>query len=128
MSLYNKILPAHLQMYNIADFSFFLKLPNLSSVLGAESDSKQYSNLFKFVLNPKHKKKSIHNFNFIYNNVVDGSETSISHLDPTNSFSTTIFNTENTLKFKDYKSSNAQFLGSERTVRLLNNVNSNSYR
>jgi hypothetical protein len=128
MSLYNKILPSQFHTYNSTDFSFFLKLPNLGSILSAESDSKQYPNLFKFILNPKHKKKSIQNFNFIYNNIVPEGEASINHLDPTNSFSTTVFNTENTLKFKDYKSSNAQFLGSERTVRLLNNINSNSYR
>ena len=43
-------------------------------------------------------------------------------------FSDHLYNTENTLKFKDYKSSNAQFLGSERTARLLTNLNSNSYK
>ena len=39
-----------------------------------------------------------------------------------------MFSTESNLKFKDYKSSNAQFLGSERTPRLLNNLNSNLYK
>jgi hypothetical protein len=128
LSTYNKILPSQFSVYNNSDFTFSLKLPNLLSILGAESDSKQHSNLFKFLLNPKHKKKSIQNYNFLFNSVAPTSETSLNYLDPINSFSNTIFNTENTLKFKDYKSSNAQFLGSERTVRLLNNVNSNSYR
>jgi hypothetical protein len=32
------------------------------------------------------------------------------------------------LKFKDLKSSNSQFLGSERTVRLLGNLNSNLFK
>jgi hypothetical protein len=127
VSLYSKILPSQFRTPNNIDFSVFLKLPNIGSVLSAESDSKQYTNLFKFILHSKHKKKSIQNFNFVLNNTLNN-ETPLNTLDPTNTFSNTIFNTENTLKFKDYKSSNAQFLGSERTVRLLNNLNSNSYR
>jgi hypothetical protein len=128
LSTYTKILPSQFNAFNVVDFTFSLKLPNLLAILGAESDSKQHSNLFKFILNPKHKKKSIQNYNFIFNSVTSPNETSLNYLDPTNTFSNTTFNTENTLKFKDYKSSNAQFLGSERTVRLLNNLNSNSYR
>jgi len=52
----------------------------------------------------------------------------VNSFSPNTSFSSSTYNTDNTLKFKDYKSSNAQFLGSERTVRLLNNVNSNNYK
>jgi len=39
-----------------------------------------------------------------------------------------LYNTENVFKFKDLKSTNSQFLGSERTVRLLKNLNTNSYK
>jgi hypothetical protein len=47
---------------------------------------------------------------------------------PNNTFNSSVFNTDNNLKFKDYKSSNAQFLGSERTARLLTNLNSKSFK
>jgi hypothetical protein len=121
ITTYSKLLPNKLDM---VDFPLFLKIPNLFSVLGAENDSKQYSNNFKFLLNFKHKKKNIQNLDFSLNsNQID-----ITNLDPSNNFSNNMYNTENTLKFKDYKSSNAQFLGSERTARLLNNLNSNSYK
>jgi hypothetical protein len=99
----------------------FLKFPHLVNILGAENDSKQYSNNFKFLLNNRYKKKTINNFDFILNN-----NTLVS--DPTTTFSSSVYNMESNLKFKDYKSSNAQFLGSERTPRLLNNLNSNMYK
>jgi hypothetical protein len=108
------------------DFSTLLKIPNIISVLGAENDSKQYSNDFKFLLNLKHKKKSIYNLNYLNTNMYSNESLKVN----TNlgNFSNLLYNSENTLKFKDYKSSNAQFLGSERTVRLLNNLNSNLYK
>jgi hypothetical protein len=108
------------------DFSTLLKVPNIISVLGAENDSKQYSNGFKFLLNLKYKKKSIYNLNHLNNNVLPNELLSSNNF--SNNFSNLLYNSENTLKFKDYKSSNAQFLGSERTVRLLNNLNSNLYK
>jgi hypothetical protein len=126
-NLNSNIIPSKFSSVNTADFSLFLKIPNITSILGAENDSKQYSNNFKFLLNFKHKKKSIHNLNFLLNNSVKN-DFFINNTNPQDSFSSSLFNTENTLKFKDYKSSNAQFLGSERTVRLLNNLNSNSYK
>jgi hypothetical protein len=126
-NLATKLLPSKFVTVNNPDFALFLKVPNIMSVISAENDSKQYANTFKFLLNFKHKKKNIHNFNFLLNNSL-GSDLYINNTDPNNTFSSSIFNTENTLKFKDYKSSNAQFLGSERTVRLLNNLNSNSYK
>jgi hypothetical protein len=52
----------------------------------------------------------------------------LTSLNPTHTFSNLIYNSENLLKFRDFKSSNSQFLGSERTVRLLKNLNSNSYK
>jgi hypothetical protein len=108
------------------DFSTFLQIPNVISVLGAENDSKQYSNNFKFLLNLKHKKKSIYNLNYLNSNTY--SNELLSSNFNLNNFSNLLYNSENTLKFKDYKSSNAQFLGSEKTVRLLSNLNSNLYK
>jgi hypothetical protein len=110
---------------NTTYFSIFVKVPNATSVLSAENDSKQYYNTFKFLLNSKFKKKSVPNYNLLLHN---DSSSNLSLNDSSNLFSSTMYNTENNLKFKDYKSSNAQFLGSERTVRLLNNVSSNSYK
>jgi hypothetical protein len=110
---------------NNVDFTTFLRVPNTASVLSAENDSKQYYNSFKFLLNSKFKKKSIQNLNLLLN---DNVSNNLLISDPSNMFSSTLYNTENSLKFKDYKSSNAQFLGSERTVRLLNNISSNSYK
>jgi hypothetical protein len=54
---YSKLLPQTLNRLNSLDFLLFLKLPNTFAVLGAENDSKQYANPFKFALNLKHKKK-----------------------------------------------------------------------
>jgi hypothetical protein len=123
----HKLLPAKLNNINYTDFYTFLAVPNNTSVLGAENDSKQYSNSFKFLLNFKHKKKSLTNYNYILN-TLPNNDTFTKSVDPTNNFNNHLYNTENTLKFKDYKSSNAQFLGSERTVRLLTNVNSNTFK
>jgi hypothetical protein len=122
-----KLLPSSFTKLNHTDFSLFLQIPSTSSVLNAENDSKQYSNDFKLTLNTKHKKKSINNFDFLINNE-NLSNTDVQNLQPNNNFTHSIYNLESNLKFKDYKSSNAQFLGSERTVRLLNNLNSNSYK
>jgi hypothetical protein len=123
----HKLLPSKLNNINYTDFYTFLAVPNNTSVLGAENDSKQYSNSFKFLLNFKHKKKSLTNYNYILN-TLPNNDTFTKSVDPTNNFNSHLYNTENTLKFKDYKSSNAQFLGSERTVRLLTNVNSNTFK
>lgn len=121
----SKLLPSKLSTLNNLDLTLFLKVPNIISVLGAENDSKQYSNNFKFLLNFKHKKKQIPNLPYLLNN--SALDDSLSN-NPHNNFSYSLYNTENNLKFKDYKSNNAQFLGSERTVRLLTNLNSNSYK
>jgi hypothetical protein len=125
---FNKVIPNKFTLFNNLDFSCFLKTPNIFSVMDAENDSKQHSNNFKYALNTKHKKKSVNNFNFITNELLSSNSNDINITDPTKLFNSTTFNTENTLKFKDYKSSNAQFLGSERTVRLLNNLNSNMFK
>jgi len=124
---FNKLLPTTFNRLNNLDFSIFLKLPNTFSVLSAENDSKQYSNPLKYSLNLKHKKKTIQNFDNIVNTYLN-TEDVLTTLSPYTNFSNTNYNTENTLKFKDFKSSNSQFLGSERTVRLLNNLNSNSFK
>jgi hypothetical protein len=75
----------------------------------------------------KNKKKHVYNLPYSFNNI-NLTQNNTQSLDLTNMFLHSTFNTENTLKFKDYKSSNAQFLGSERTPRLLSNLNSNSYK
>jgi hypothetical protein len=126
---FSKLLPSKLSTGSTAgvDFETFLKIPSVLSVLGAENDSKQSSNSLKTSLNFKHKKKNISNMDYILNNS-NLNNKDVEVINPSSMFSGTIFNTENNLKFKDYKSSNAQFLGSERTVRLLDNVNSNSYK
>jgi hypothetical protein len=56
---YSKLLPQTYNRLNSLDFLLFLKLPNAFSLLGAENDSKQYSNPFKFALNSRHKKKQL---------------------------------------------------------------------
>jgi hypothetical protein len=61
-------------------------------------------------------------------NTYVNNEDTLTSLNPSSNFFSTNYNTENNLKFKDFKSSNAQFLGSERTVRLLSNLNSNSFK
>jgi hypothetical protein len=124
---FNKLLPLYFKRLNGLDFSVFLNLPNTFSVLSAENDSKQYSNPLKYSLNLKHKKKTIQNFDNLLNTYVNNEDT-LTSLNPSSNFSSTNYNTESNLKFKDFKSSNAQFLGSERTVRLLNNLNSNSFK
>lgn len=121
----HKLLPSKFSTLNNLDLTLFLKVPNIVSVLAAENDSKQYSNNFKFMLNFKHKKKQINNLTHLLTaSALDESLTN----NPRNNFSNSLYNTENNLKFKDYKSNNAQFLGSERTARLLTNLNSNSYK
>jgi hypothetical protein len=110
-----------------SDFSFFLKTPSILSIMSAESDSKQYNNLLKYSLFHGHKKKLLWNLQFLNNDSISSSD-NLNIPNPLHKFSNLIYNTENLLKFKDFKSSNMQFLGSERTVRLLNNLNSNSYK
>jgi hypothetical protein len=127
LGIFRKVSKLHTNNTSGTDFESFLKIPNVLSVLGAENDSKQNSNPLKISLNFKHKKKNISNMNYILNNS-NLSNRDIEVLNPSSVFSSTVFNTENNLKFKDYKSSNSQFLGSERTVRLLDNLNSSSYK
>jgi len=122
ISNYFKLLPS---IQNNLDFFYFIKTPNLFSIITSENDSKQFSNTFKYTLNFKHKKKSLYNFQYMFTDYVDST---LYIGDPFNKFCTTLSNSENLLKFKDPKSSNLQFLGSERTVRLLNNVNSDLYK
>jgi hypothetical protein len=122
---YFKLFPQKFTRFNDLDFSFFIKLPNAFSVLSAENDSKQYANPFKYSLNFKHKKKLLWNYQY---NMADYSALNLDTHSLYNKFSNELYNSENILKFKDLKSSNAQFLGSERTARLLKNLNSNSYK
>lgn len=122
---YTNLLPDNLKKSSDLDFQLFLKSPSILSVLNAETDSKQLSNTFKFSLNFRHKKKLIWDLQNAMSNL--GTE-NLTSPNATTKFISQVYNTENLFKFKDLKSSNAQFLGSERTVRLLNNLNSNSYK
>jgi hypothetical protein len=121
-----KLMPNNLNTNNL-DLSLFFSIPNITSVIGAENDSKQYPNSFKFLLDTKLKKKTLYNLNLKFSNP-EFNEYLCNDKSYSGSFVNKLYNTENTLKFKDYKSSNAQFLGSERTVRLLTNLNSNSFK
>jgi hypothetical protein len=56
---YNKLIPSFSQKLQSLDFLFFLKSPNIHSVLSSENDSKQYSNIPKFMLNTKHSRKTL---------------------------------------------------------------------
>jgi len=122
----NKLLPN--SNLNSFDFSWFLKVPKNTLVLGSENDAKQHSNDFKFTLNTKSKKKSINNLNYLMGDIGLGTNNTTQIYQPTNAFNSSTYNTDNNLKFKDYKSPNAQFLGSERTTRLLTNLNSKSFK
>lgn len=122
---YTNLLPENLKKSSDLDFQLFLKSPSILSVLNAETDSKQLSNTFKFSLNFRHKKKLLWDLQNVMSNL--GTE-DLTSPNATTKFISQVYNTENLFKFKDLKSSNAQFLGSERTVRLLNNLNSNSYK
>jgi hypothetical protein len=127
---YNNTLSSVLNTMSLQDFdfSFFFKSILFHEVLYKENDSKQYSNPLKYALNLKHKKKSLSNLQYMMSNNLLLVDPTVNSFSPNTSFSSSTYNTDNALKFKDYKSSNAQFLGSERTVRLLNNVNSNNYK
>jgi hypothetical protein len=122
---YFKLMPSFFNKLGLFNFSFFLNYPNFLSTLSSETDSKHFSNNFKYLLNYKLKRKSIWDLQWSLNN---SNYSDMSNLDSFNNFSGFSYNTDNLLKFKDLKSSNAQFLGSERTVRLLTNLNSNSYK
>lgn len=121
-----KLMPNNLNTNNL-DLSLFFSIPNITSVIGAENDSKQYPNSFKFLLDTRLKKKTLYNLNLKFYNP-EFNDYLCNDKSYSSSFANKLYNTENTLKFKDYKSSNAQFLGSERTVRLLTNLNSNSFK
>ena len=122
---YTNLLPENLKKPSDLDFQLFLKSPSLLSILSAGTDSKQLSNTFKFSLNFRHKKKLVWDLQNVMSNLSTGNLVSPN---ATTKFISQVYNTENLFKFKDLKSTNAQFLGSERTVRLLNNLNSNSYK
>ena len=118
---YYKLFPQKFSRFSELDFVSFLKYPNLFSILGAENDSKQFSNPLKLVLNLNHKKKTTLNYQSLFSDLPKTNLGTIENLD-------NLYNSENVFKFKDLKSSNSQFLGSERTVRLLKNLNTNNYK
>jgi hypothetical protein len=121
---YSKLLPTKLSHINTIDFETFLKTPNIINFLSYENDSKQFSNPLRFVLNNNQKRKLLLNFEYLLSNI----NVNLKTPSLTENYNLNLYNTENILKFKDYKSSNLQFLGSERTVRLLKNLNSDTYK
>jgi hypothetical protein len=124
----NQIVKALDNSYSKKDFSIFkdfIVQPNAFSVLSNESDSKQFSNNFKYSLGLKAKRKLQWNFKWC------GDTSLISDISigsPYNFFSSHLFNSENLLKFKDLKSSNMQFLGSEKTARFISNINASNFK
>jgi hypothetical protein len=121
---YSKLLPTKFSTLNIIDFTTFLKTPNIINFLSYENDSKQFANPLRFILGNNQKKKSLWNFEYLLSDL----NTNLKSPSLTDNYNLNLYNTENILKFKDYKSSNLQFLGSERTVRLLKNLNSDTYK
>jgi hypothetical protein len=124
---YHKLLPQPTTTSTplTTDFTLFLKIPNIPSIISAESDSKQQPNPFKLLLNFGHSKKLVFGFDSLVNEL---SLKNLGYANFTNNFSYEAYNTENLFKFKDLKSSNSQFLGSERTVRLLKNLNTGAHK
>jgi hypothetical protein len=121
---YSKLLPTKFSTLNIIDFTTFLKTPSNTNFLSYENDSKQFANPLRFILGNNQKKKSLWNFEYLLSDL----NTNLKSPSLTDNYNLNLYNTENILKFKDYKSSNLQFLGSERTVRLLKNLNSDTYK
>merc|ERR1711976_137415 len=66
---YSKLFPNKSNSFSNIDFGVFLNIPNISHILSAENDSKQYSSNFKYLLNMKSKKKSIQNFDYLLNSL-----------------------------------------------------------
>lgn len=89
-----------------------IQYPTSTGFLSAESDSKQLSNPFKYLLNNKWSKKTFINNRFVSNN-------------ESSNFSSKFFNEDLSYRYKDLKSSNQQLLTSDRNIRLINNLTPN---
>jgi hypothetical protein len=86
--------------------------PTSTSLLSAETDAKQLSNPFKYLLNNRWSKKS-----FLTNDISDNYNNQ--------TFSSKFFNEDLTYRFKDLKSSNQQLLTSDRNTRLIGGLSPN---
>jgi len=113
---YSNLNPTHLKDV----FSF----PTKASILSSESDSKQNSNNFKYLLSTKQVKKNNLSSNYVYDLSMDG-DFYVS--DSRKNFSSDILNTSSSYRFKDLKSPDLSMLTSERNVRLLDKLNPSKF-
>ena len=116
----------NLKNTNLPNLNYFMSLSDFTTIPGIDSDSKQPSNPFKYLLNVDNlNKKNLHKPTQLNDNL-NFSDLTIS---PNfNNFSDSFLNSESLLKEKNLKSSDSQFLASERTSRLLTNLNTSLYR
>lgn len=104
-------------------FSFY---PNFTSILSPNSDSKTHSNVTKYgiinknLLKSKVINKTKLNNNSLFNNTFY--TTDVLNSSSNSSFNSSLINNNLTYTFKDLKSSNFQFLSSERNVRIPDNL------
>jgi hypothetical protein len=106
---------------NNIKFLNYIRFPEVNSFLNRYSDSKQFSNLFKYNLNILPKKKFF-KYKDWTEDIFIGNDLSI--LNPVNSFNIDITNKKDIYDFKDLKSSNLQFLTNERNLRLIKDFHS----
>lgn len=103
---------------NIKDLSNY---PIKSSIIDSNTDSKTPINNFKYLLNNKLVKKNTINSNSLYNNIAS-SDFIMS--DNSTHYSSELLNKPLSYRFTDLKPGSSTLLASERSVRLLNNLNS----
>lgn len=121
-----KFLLKNLKYFNLSNLNYYFTLSNFPINLDIDSDAKQPTNAFKYLLaSTSFKKKTLHNLPQL-NNTLNSSDLQI--IPNFNNFSNTLLNSSTTLKDKNIKSSNSQFLASERTPRLISNLSNSSYR
>jgi len=104
-------------------FSFY---PNFTSILSPNSDSKTHTNVTKYGITNKNLLKSkVINKTKLNNNSLFNSTfytTDVLNSSSNSSFNSNLINNNLTYTFKDLKSSNFQFLSSERNVRIPDNL------
>jgi len=93
------------------DLSKLVNYTVLTSFINSETDSKQITNPFRYLFSNKFPKKVFLNNNYVFDKSMNSSK---------------LFNLSNVYRFKDLKSSNQQFLTSDRNTRLIQNLNPKS--
>lgn len=116
----------NLKNTNLAQFNYYLSLSNFSINFDIDSDLKQPTNAFKYLLgNNNFRKKSLYKVSQL-NEDLNFSDLTIT---PNfNNFSNMFLNSNSFLKEKNLKSPNSQYLASERTPRLISNLTNSVYR